>query len=58
MQTKASINRLKGTTSVAPPIDIGRSTQVWHIELTNDADEQSCVARITMAVLTPKLAQT
>ncbi|WP_411880049.1 hypothetical protein [Polaromonas sp. YR568] len=33
---------------------IGRSTQVWQIELTNDAGELTCVSRITMAVLLPK----
>ena len=54
-------NHLKGTTSgwvtgITRPIHIGRSTQVWQIELTNDAGELTCVARITMAVLTPKPA--
>ena len=52
-------NHLKGTTSgwvtgIARPVHIGRSTQVWQIELTNDAGELTCVSRITMAVLTPK----
>ena len=52
-------NHLKGTTSgwvtgITRPIHIGRSTQVWQIDLTNDAGELTCVARITMAVLTPK----
>jgi uncharacterized protein (TIGR00369 family) len=51
-------NHLKGTTSgwvtgVTRPVHIGRSTQVWQIELTNDAGELTCVARITMAVLAP-----
>ena len=54
-------NHLKGTTSgwvtgITRPVHIGRSTQVWQIELRNDAGELSCVARITMAVLTPKPA--
>ena len=55
-------NHLKGTSSgwvtgITRPVHIGRSTQVWQIELTNDAGELTCVARITMAVLTPKPAQ-
>ena len=52
-------NHLKGTTrgwvtGVARPVHIGRSTQVWAIELTNDIGELTCVSRITMAVLEPK----
>ena len=33
------------------PVHIGRSTQVWAIELTNEAGELTCVSRITMAIL-------
>ena len=52
-------NHLKGTTSgwvtgTARPVHIGRTTQVWQIELRNDAGELTCVSRITMAVLAPK----
>ena len=52
-------NHLKGTTGgwvtgTARPVHIGRSTQVWAIELRNDAGELTCVSRITMAVLTQK----
>ena len=52
-------NHLKGASSgwvtgITRPVHIGRSTQVWHIELHNDADELTCVSRITMAVLRPK----
>ena len=52
-------NHLKGTTQgwvtgITRPVHIGRTTQVWQIELTNDAGELTCVSRITMAVLTPK----
>jgi 1,4-dihydroxy-2-naphthoyl-CoA hydrolase len=52
-------NHLKGATSgwvtgVTRPVHIGRTTQVWQIDLTNDAGELTCVSRITMAVLTPK----
>ena len=52
-------NHLRGATSgwvtgVARPVHIGRSTQVWQIDLSNDAGELTCVSRITMAVLAPK----
>ena len=52
-------NHLKGTTSgwvtgITRPVHIGRSTQVWQIELTNDAGELTCVSRITMAMLQPR----
>ena len=52
-------NHLKGTTSgwvtgITRPVHIGRSTQVWAIELRNDAGELTCVARITMAMLLPR----
>ena len=38
-------------TGVARPVHRGRTTQVWQIDMTNDAGALSCVARITMAVL-------
>lgn len=41
-------------TGTARPVHLGRSTQVWQIELTNEAGELTCVSRITMAVLTQK----
>lgn len=52
-------NHLRGATSgwetgTTRPVHIGRSTQVWQIDLTNDAGEPTCVSRITMAVLAPK----
>ncbi|PKO41631.1 MAG: esterase [Betaproteobacteria bacterium HGW-Betaproteobacteria-3] len=52
-------NHLKGATQgwvtgIARPVHIGRTTQVWQIDLTNDAGELTCVSRITMAVLAPK----
>ena len=52
-------NHLRGATSgwvtgVARPVHIGRTTQVWQIDLSNDAGELTCVSRITMAVLEPK----
>jgi 1,4-dihydroxy-2-naphthoyl-CoA hydrolase len=52
-------NHLKGASSgwvtgTARPLHIGRSTQVWQIDLKNEADEMTCVSRITMAVLAPR----
>ncbi len=52
-------NHLKSATSgwvtgVARPVHIGRTTQVWAIELHNDKGELTCVSRITMAVLAPR----
>ncbi len=52
-------NHLKGATSgwvtgITRPIHIGRSTQVWQIDMRNDAGDMTCVSRITMAVLAPR----
>ena len=52
-------NHIKGTTSgwvtgIARPVHIGRTTQVWQIDLRNDAGELTCASRITMAVLAPR----
>ena len=54
-------NHLKGVTSgwvtgTTRPVHLGRSTQVWQIELRNDAQELTCLSRITMAVLAAKMA--
>ena len=52
-------NHIKGTTSgwvtgVARPVHMGRTTQVWQIDMRNDAGELTCVSRITMAILKPR----
>ncbi|MBN9370158.1 hotdog fold thioesterase [Hydrogenophaga sp. YM1] len=52
-------NHLKGATQgwvtgLTRPVHIGRSTQVWHIDLRNDAGELTCVSRITLSVLAPR----
>ena len=52
-------NHLRSATSgwvtgTARPVHIGRSTQVWQIEMANDAGEATCISRITMAVLAPR----
>ena len=36
------------------PIHVGRSTQVWQIDLRDEAGALTCVSRITMAVLMPR----
>ena len=41
-------------TGVTRPVHIGRTTQVWHIDLTNEDGDLTCVSRITMAVLQPR----
>ena len=52
-------NHIRGATSGwvtgrTTPVHVGRSTQVWHIEMRNDAGELTCVSRLTMAVLAPR----
>ena len=44
----ATQGRVVGT---ARPIHIGRSSQVWGIEITNEAGKKICVSRLTMAVV-------
>lgn len=44
----ATSGRVTGT---AKPIHIGRSSQVWGIEITNEAGKLVCISRITMAVV-------
>jgi 1,4-dihydroxy-2-naphthoyl-CoA hydrolase len=41
-------------TGTARPVHIGRSTQVWQIDLCNDQGQLTCVSRLTMAVLVPR----
>lgn len=52
-------NHLRGVksgwiTGTARPVHIGRTTQVWQIDLRNEDGDMTCTSRITMAVLTPK----
>ena len=49
-------NHLRGVrsgwvTGTARPVHIGRSTQVWQIDMVDDTGRLSCVSRITMAML-------
>ena len=41
-------------TGTARAVHIGRTTQVWQIDMVNDASELTCVSRITMAILAPR----
>ena len=52
-------NHLKGVksgwvTGTARPVHLGRTTQVWQIDMRNDSGELSCVSRITMAIVAPR----
>lgn len=52
-------NHLRGVssgwvTATARPVHIGRTTQVWQIDMRDDQGRMSCVSRITMAVLEPQ----
>ena len=38
-------------TGVARPIHLGRTTQVWQIDLYNDEGKQTCISRMTASVL-------
>lgn len=38
-------------TGVAIPIHLGRSTHVWDIRITDEADKLVCISRLTVAVL-------
>lgn len=52
-------NHLKGVrqglvTGTARPLHTGRSTQVWQIEIEDEAGDRVCISRITLAVITGK----
>lgn len=54
-------NHLRGVsegwvTGVARPVHLGRTTQVWQIELRDEAQRMVCISRLTMAVLPPDAA--
>jgi 1,4-dihydroxy-2-naphthoyl-CoA hydrolase len=35
----------------ATPIHLGRTTQVWEIDIRDEADRRVCISRLTMAVI-------
>lgn len=52
-------NHLRGVrqgwvTGTARAVHLGRHTQVWQIDMRDEAGKLSCVSRITMAVLEPR----
>ena len=52
-------NHLRATTAgwvtgTARPVHVGRTTQVWQIDLQDEQGRLTCVSRITMAVLAPQ----
>ena len=38
----------------ASPIKIGKSIQVWEIQITDEAQKQVCISRLTLAVIKKK----
>jgi uncharacterized protein (TIGR00369 family) len=53
---EVNANHLRSVSSgwvigTARPIHLGRSTQVWQIELKNEQGQLTCITRLTMAVL-------
>jgi len=38
-------------TGLARPVHLGRSTHVWQIEIRDDRERLSCIARLTLAIL-------
>ena len=52
-------NHLRGATSgwvtgTARAVHVGRTTQVWQIDMVDDQGRPTCVSRITMAILAPR----
>lgn len=41
-------------TGTAKPVHVGKTTQVWQIDMVDDSGKLTCVSRITMAILAPK----
>lgn len=38
-------------TGTARPVHLGRSTQIWEVRITDEAEMLVCISRVTMAVL-------
>ena len=52
-------NHLRGATQgwvtgITRPVHIGRTTQVWQIDLHDEQGRPTCASRITMAILAPR----
>ena len=55
---EVNANHLRGVqegwvTATARPVHLGRTTQVWQIELRDEQARLRCISRLTMAVLAP-----
>jgi 1,4-dihydroxy-2-naphthoyl-CoA hydrolase len=48
--------RSGAVTGRATPLHLGRSTQVWSIDIRDDQDRRVCIARLTMAVIAKERA--
>ena len=44
-------------TGTARPVHIGKTTQVWQIDMVDDEGRLTCVSRITMAILAPQAGE-
>lgn len=38
-------------TAVARPAHLGRTTHIWEVKITDEADKLVCISRVTMAIL-------
>lgn len=52
-------NHLRSTrsgwvTGTGRPLHVGRTTQVWQVELVDDEGQLTCISRVTLAVLSPR----
>jgi uncharacterized protein (TIGR00369 family) len=45
-------------TGVARPVHLGKSSQVWSIEIRNERGQLTCISRLTMAAVTAPAEQT
>lgn len=43
-------------TGVARPVHIGKSSQVWSIEIRNERGQMTCISRITLAAIAAPVA--
>ena len=58
MRTMCDRYAVVGVMGTTKPIHRGRTTQLWEIRITDEADKLVCIARITVAVLEKSPAAT
>lgn len=39
-------------TAITTPVHIGRTTQIWQVNIFNEAGKQTCISRMTASVIT------